>query len=135
MKEKNGKPTKKIKVHRKCTCLKKISGKMYIMIIKVVKNIILNNFVIHCMVLFWSFLKRSSISKCLSKVVRFLKYDPVFGTHWHLWICRKKHVLGCNFSDFRFYPRFFFLNHTKMEFQIFGADFVTKNWKHKKLAF
>ena len=65
----------KKKVHRKCPYLKKISEKLYIMILKVVKNTILNDFVIHYMAFSWAFLKRLSISTCVSQVARFLKQD------------------------------------------------------------
>ena len=63
----------KKKIHRKCPYLKKISEKLYIMIVKVVKNTILNNFVIHYMVFSSAFLNRLSISTCVSQVARFLK--------------------------------------------------------------
>ena len=65
--------SKKKKFHRKCPYLKKISEKLYIMRVKVVKNTILNNLVIHYMVFPWTFLKRLSISTCVSQVTRFLK--------------------------------------------------------------
>ena len=65
--------SQKQKVHRKCSCLKKILEKLYIMIVKVVENIILNNFVIHYMVFARTFLKRLSISTCVSQVDRFFK--------------------------------------------------------------
>ena len=65
--------SKKTKVLRKCTCIKKILEKLYIMIVKVVKNTILNNFVIHYIVFSGTFLKWLSISTCVSQLDRFLK--------------------------------------------------------------
>ena len=72
--EKKWNTDKKIKVHRKWSCLKKISEKLYIMIMKVVENAILNNFVIHYVVFLLTFLKRSSI---LIKMTRFLKQTAI----------------------------------------------------------
>ncbi len=64
---------KKQKFSANCTCIKKILEKLYIMIVKVVKNTILNNFVIHYIVFSGTFLKWLSISTCVSQLDRFLK--------------------------------------------------------------
>ena len=144
--------SKKKNVHRKCPYLKKISEKLYIMIVKVVKNTILNNFVIHYMVSPWGFLNRLFISTCVSQVARFLKQamfqkpDHFWYASWNGWSLKKglkKHhtmyykvVHNCILNNFHYHYIQFFRDFFNTCAQALTFCFFLRNEKknRKKLT-